>query len=201
MTIRTMVLAFALTLSSAAVAQQPYAGQQVREIKALSAEEIAQYLAGAGMGFAKAAELNQYPGPMHTLELADQLSLSVEQRAAMESLMKRHKAEARELGAEVVRLERELDALFAEKRATSMLVDAGPGRAVRGATRLQQGRGAGKSQPSTPPLGRLVIMISHAGIESEPLIRIAAFVGVFAAVALWEALAPRRQTAFGRGVR
>jgi hypothetical protein len=44
-------------------------------------------------------------------------------------------------------------------------------------------------------------MISHAGIESEPLIRIAAFVGVFAAVALWEALAPRRQTAFGRRVR
>jgi Spy/CpxP family protein refolding chaperone len=124
MTIRTVALAFALALSGAALAQQPYAGQQMREIKALEAEEIAQYLAGAGMGFAKAAELNQYPGPMHTLELADQLSLSVEQRAAMESLMKRHKAEARELGAEVVRLERELDALFAEKRATAALVDA-----------------------------------------------------------------------------
>jgi hypothetical protein len=38
--------------------------------------------------------------------------------------MKGQKAEARELGAEVVRLERELDALFAEKRATPVLVDA-----------------------------------------------------------------------------
>jgi hypothetical protein len=42
----------------------------------------------------------------------------------MESLMKRHKAEARELGAEVVRLERDLDALFAQTKATPGLVDA-----------------------------------------------------------------------------
>jgi Spy/CpxP family protein refolding chaperone len=76
------------------------------------------------MGYAKAAELNHYPGPMHTLELADKLGLSAEQRAAMASLMRRHKAEARELGAEVVRLERELDALFAHGKATAELVDA-----------------------------------------------------------------------------
>ena len=61
---------------------------------------------------------------MHTLELADKLGLSSDQRTAMESLMKRHKAEARELGAEVVRLEGELDALFAQTKATPGLVDA-----------------------------------------------------------------------------
>jgi sterol desaturase/sphingolipid hydroxylase (fatty acid hydroxylase superfamily) len=44
-------------------------------------------------------------------------------------------------------------------------------------------------------------MISHVGVESEPLIRIAAFIGVFATVALWEVFAPRRQTALGRGAR
>jgi len=38
---------------------------------ALSVEQIEQYRAGAGMGYAKAAELNRYPGPMHVLELAD----------------------------------------------------------------------------------------------------------------------------------
>jgi hypothetical protein len=102
---------------------QPYKGQATRAIKSLSAEEVEQYLAGAGMGNAKAAELNRYPGQMHALELADQLGLTPEQRAAMASLMKTHKAEARQLGAEVVRLERELDALFAERRATPEMVD------------------------------------------------------------------------------
>ena len=50
-----------------------YAGQQSREIKALSDQEVKDLQAGAGMGMAKAAELNRYPGPMHALELADQL--------------------------------------------------------------------------------------------------------------------------------
>jgi hypothetical protein len=76
------------------------------------------------MGYAKAAELNRYPGPMHTLDLANKLGLSPDQRAAMAALMKRHKVEARELGAQVVRLEGELDALFVQQRATPELIDA-----------------------------------------------------------------------------
>jgi len=123
---KLLMTALLLAATSPAIAQshQPYAGEHTRAIKALSAEEVEQYLAGAGLGFAKAAELNHYPGPTHTLELADQLGLSGAPRAAMESLLKRHKAEARELGAEVVRLERELDALFAERRATPEAVSA-----------------------------------------------------------------------------
>jgi Spy/CpxP family protein refolding chaperone len=114
-----------LAASAAAFAQSPapYAGQEARAIKALSADEVKDYLAGAGMGYAKAAELNHYPGPMHTLELADQLGLSARQRVAMETLMKRHKAEARELGAQLVRLEGELDALFAQRKVTPELLD------------------------------------------------------------------------------
>src|ERR1051325_5074999 len=77
---------------------QPYAGQQEREIKALSADEITGYLAGAGMGYAKAAELNGYPGPMHVLELADQLKLTPEQKGSVRKLMEAHKAEARGIG-------------------------------------------------------------------------------------------------------
>jgi hypothetical protein len=102
----------------------PYAGQQSRDIKALSDEEVQGYLAGAGMGFARAAELNRYPGPMHALEHADALALSPQQRAALTGLMARHKQEARALGAEVVRLERELDALFSGRSATAASVDA-----------------------------------------------------------------------------
>ena len=56
----------------------PYAGQEKREIKALSQEDVEGYLTGQGMGFAKAAELNQYPGPKHVLELARELRLEKE---------------------------------------------------------------------------------------------------------------------------
>jgi hypothetical protein len=102
---------------------QSYAGQQGRAIKALSDDEVNAYLSGAGSGFARAAELNSYPGPMHALELADGLALTAAQRDALAALMARHKADARTLGAEVVRLERDLDALFAERRATPDAVD------------------------------------------------------------------------------
>jgi Spy/CpxP family protein refolding chaperone len=91
---------------------QPYAAEQSREIKALSAEEVKQYLSGAGMGYAKAAELNHFPGPMHALELADKLGLSSEQRAEVKRLMDAHKAQARHIGAKLVESERALDALF-----------------------------------------------------------------------------------------
>ncbi len=94
----------------------PYAGQEQRAIKALSDDEAKQYLSGAGMGYAKAAELNHYPGPMHVLELADKLNLSVEQRAQTAQLMNAHKAEARDLGSKVVAAERELDDLFRSAR-------------------------------------------------------------------------------------
>jgi hypothetical protein len=96
----------------------PYAGQQSREIKALSDQEVKDLLAGAGMGMAKAAELNRHPGPMHALELADRLSLTPRQREELSALMRRHKAEAARLGERVVALERELDALFARGSPT-----------------------------------------------------------------------------------
>ena len=70
------------------------------------------------MGYARAAELNSYPGPMHALELADKLALTPEQRAATEKLMAGHKAEARAIGAKLVEAERMLDQLFASSKAT-----------------------------------------------------------------------------------
>jgi sterol desaturase/sphingolipid hydroxylase (fatty acid hydroxylase superfamily) len=44
-------------------------------------------------------------------------------------------------------------------------------------------------------------MVTQTGIAAEPVIRLAVFLGVFAAVALWEALAPRRARAFPRRAR
>ena len=51
-----------LAVSATANSQSPYVGQESREIKALSPQEISDYLSGKGMGLAKAAELNGYPG-------------------------------------------------------------------------------------------------------------------------------------------
>lgn len=91
----------------------PYAGESRRDIKALSADEERAWLEGHGAGLARAAELNGHPGPMHTLELAAQLGLSAEQTRRSQVLRERHQAQVRELGAQLVALERELDRLFA----------------------------------------------------------------------------------------
>ncbi len=99
--------------ASAPADESPYAGDVSRSIKALSAAEIEGFLEGSGMGFARAAELNAYPGPRHVLELAASLSLSDDQRAKSTALFEAMKARASELGAELVARERELDRLFA----------------------------------------------------------------------------------------
>ena len=109
---RSMILLW-LFAGAAHAQPQPYAGQQGRELKSLSKQEVDQYRSGAGMGYAKPAELNHFPGPMHVLELADKLGLSAEQRASTQRLMDEHKAEARAIGARLIEAERTLEALFA----------------------------------------------------------------------------------------
>lgn len=94
-------------------AAQPYAGLEGRRIKALSEAEAAALLGGHGMTLALAAELNGYPGPMHVLEHADALALTPAQRRMAEALRDRMLEEARAIGARIVALEEELDALFA----------------------------------------------------------------------------------------
>lgn len=99
-----------------------YAGQEQREIKSLSAEDVQSLLTGKGMGLAKAAELNGYPGPSHVLQLATELQLSDSQRAATQVLFKSMESKAIALGASLVQAERELDQLFASKQATPSLL-------------------------------------------------------------------------------
>ena len=110
---RHTIFFFLLFAGTATFAQhQSYEGQQEREIKALSTDEVKQYLSGAGMGYAKPAELNRYPGPMHVLELADKLDLTADQRARTRTLMDAHKVEARAIGAKRVESERAIEMLF-----------------------------------------------------------------------------------------
>jgi Spy/CpxP family protein refolding chaperone len=97
----------------------PYAGQESRAIKSLSAAEIAQLLNGEGMGLAKAAELNGYPGPKHVLELAGPLKLTSTQIASTEAIFKRMNSRAKEIGTQIVEREQALDAQFAGGSVTS----------------------------------------------------------------------------------
>jgi Spy/CpxP family protein refolding chaperone len=99
-------------------AESPYAGEETRAIKALSPQDVQSYLAGKGMGLAKAAELNGYPGPAHVLSLGDALSLSAEQRKRTESLFNTMESKAIALGRSLIEKERELDQAFAAKSVT-----------------------------------------------------------------------------------
>jgi hypothetical protein len=92
---------------------KPYAGQQTRSIKALSTEDVAGLLNGEGMGMAKAAELNGYPGPAHVLALAKELKPTEAQQVQVQGIFDRMNAEARRLGTILIEHERALDDLFA----------------------------------------------------------------------------------------
>lgn len=101
-----------------AFAQTPYAGLQDRAIKALSSERIAGLEAGRGLGYAMAAELNGYPGPMHVLELAEALELSDEQVEQTSALFKAMRERAAALGRELIAAEAALDRAFAGRDIT-----------------------------------------------------------------------------------
>jgi Spy/CpxP family protein refolding chaperone len=99
-------------------AASPYIGQEVREIKALSPEDVDALVTGKGMGFAKVAELNGFAGPSHVLEISDQLHLTVDQRARTEKLFASMSDKARSSGRALVDKERDLDRMFASRTAT-----------------------------------------------------------------------------------
>ena len=110
--------------SAAASTQSPYAGEESNEIKSLSRDEIDALLQGNGMGFAKAAELNQYPGPRHVLDLAEQLHLSNRQIAQTNRIFERMREKAINLGSQLVEYERDLDLLFSSAQISATVLDS-----------------------------------------------------------------------------
>ena len=125
---RTLITTTLLVATAAALAGEPstsqYAGQEARTIKALSAEDIEALRTGQGMGFAKAAELNGYPGPAHVLALAEQLQLTPEQLAKTRDIEASMRAKAKTVGAELIDAEAQLDNLFASKQIDDRALDA-----------------------------------------------------------------------------
>jgi hypothetical protein len=101
-----------------AAENSPYAGMEHADIKALTSDEQATLLEGKGMGFAKAAELNGYPGPAHVLALSTELGLSAQQIERTRALFERMQKDARADGATLIAAERALDRLYASRTAT-----------------------------------------------------------------------------------
>jgi len=111
-------------------AKSPYIGQEKRNIKALSEKEIEGYLEGKGLGYAKAAELNKYPGPKHVLDLASELSLTQDQTTKTQQLFSTMQKQAMEYGEKLIQKELELDSEFAtssinKKSLESLLSEIG----------------------------------------------------------------------------
>jgi Spy/CpxP family protein refolding chaperone len=102
----------------------PYAGWEHRAVKALSDQQIADLRAGRGMGLALPAELNGYPGPVHVLELGDQLRLTKDQRTRVQELHAAMQAEAIPLGERLITQETDLDRQFATKSVTPASLQA-----------------------------------------------------------------------------
>jgi len=98
------------------------------EVRTLSADRMAGLMRGAGMGYAKAADLNGWPGPLHALEMRDALGLSEAQVRAMTSLRQEMADRAVPLGRALIEAERALNRLFAAGAPSPAAVEAAVAR-------------------------------------------------------------------------
>lgn len=123
---RVLIIAVLSLLPALAAAQHhhhhrpasPYAGEEGRDIKSLSAEDIAELRRGGGWGLAKAAELNGLPGPAHLLELKDRIPLTPDQVKAVEDLFNTMRRDAMAEGERLIARERALDDAFRRRDVT-----------------------------------------------------------------------------------
>ena len=114
----TLLALEATAATAAETTPSPYAGQETRQIKSLSAQDIDDLRNGRGWGLAKAAELNGVPGPTHLLDLADEIGLDETQVAKLRAIKQAMTAQAKPLGEKLVALEAELDRQFADGEIT-----------------------------------------------------------------------------------
>ncbi len=114
-----MISAIFLSFLNTAQASQSYvskySGEERRKIKSLSVDDINQLEQGKGWGLAKAAELNGMPGPIHVLQMKEKISLTKQQEKKIKALYDQMKTEAIPLGKRLIKLEKQLNDMFADK--------------------------------------------------------------------------------------
>jgi len=118
------ILVLLILLPSSALAQHdhghsPYAGTQSADLPSLTDEEVGQLRAGEGMGLARPAELNHYPGPKHSLELGEALALTEDQILRITAIHDAMLDQAVEKGEEILTVEGHLNATFATGTAAA----------------------------------------------------------------------------------
>ena len=93
---------------------------------------------GRGFGLAFAADQNGYPGPLHVLELKDQLKLTADQEAKAQGLLHAMFAESKPKSARLLDAEAKLRRLFADRAADDAVLRAAVAEVerARGAVRL-----------------------------------------------------------------
>ena len=133
------ILFWSLAVSSAAAdtAPSPYAGEESRTVKSLSAEDIAELRRGGGWGLAKAAELNGMPGPFHLLELKDKIPLAREQVSAITAIHERMREAAIAEGEYFIAGERALEDSFRAGTVTETSLRKMLAEIARSRTRLR----------------------------------------------------------------
>ena len=98
-----------------------YSGLETREIKSLSEKDIQIIRRGRGGifgGMAILAELNHHPGPIHVLELGEQLDITDEQRKQTQEIYDEMEKDAKEIGEEFIKTEKMIDEGFAKQDIT-----------------------------------------------------------------------------------
>ncbi|NIQ39704.1 MAG: hypothetical protein GTN81_14115 [Proteobacteria bacterium] len=110
-----VLTSFSLSVGSEPSYKSTYVGQEKREIKSLSEQDIEELKKGSGWGLAKAAELNGLPGPKHILEMKKEIGLTSDQEKQIENVYESMNRQAVKLGHELIELERELNNHFANK--------------------------------------------------------------------------------------
>ena len=120
-----MVVALFATTASVSWGQHGHGhagGHQAAE--ACSAEFDKVVGEGRGFGLAFAADQNGYPGPLHVLELKDQLKLTADQEAKAQALLHAMFAQSKPKSAQLLEAEAKLRRLFADRAADDAAVRA-----------------------------------------------------------------------------
>ena len=97
----------------------PYAHTQSTEFSILTPDEVRELRNGEGMGLARAAELNSFPGPRHLLDLKAGLDLNHGQVARIEAIHTKMKTRAIAKGEDILQAEQHLAYLFASGRPSA----------------------------------------------------------------------------------
>jgi hypothetical protein len=125
-----LVLLIVAPVAADDVLTSPYRGQTFTEIRGLTEKEISELRQGRGMGLARAAELNGYPGPRHVLDAvgAGRLQLTPDQVQAIQRLFDDMSSEAQRLGNMVLKEEWALEQAFRKGAISEAVLHASVGR-------------------------------------------------------------------------